>query len=60
MAASFSSNVKAEICRNIPQKQCCAAAMCFGILLFCNSFHAAGIRIIMTTLREHIADTRET
>ncbi len=46
MAASFSSNVKAEICRNIPQKQCCAAAMCFGILLFCNSFHADSIRII--------------
>ncbi len=46
MAVSFSGNTKAEICRYIPQKQCCALAECFGILLFCNSFHADGIRII--------------
>ncbi|MBQ4642269.1 MAG: DNA-binding protein WhiA [Oscillospiraceae bacterium] len=46
MAVSFSGNTKAEICRNIPVKNCCAIAQSFGILLFCNSFHADGIRII--------------
>ena len=46
MAVSFSGTAKAEICRVMPQKQCCAAAQCFGILLFCNSFGADGIKII--------------
>lgn len=46
MAASFSGAAKAEVCRLIPQKRCCAVAECFGILLFCNSFGADGIRII--------------
>ncbi len=46
MAISFSSAAKAEICRAFPQKKCCALAQCFGILLFCNSFGAKGIRII--------------
>lgn len=46
MAVSFSSAAKAEICRAFPQKKCCALAQCFGILLFCNSFGAKGIRII--------------
>ena len=46
MAISFSAAVKGEICRNIPQKNCCALAECFGILLFCNSFTSGGIRII--------------
>lgn len=46
MAVSFSGNAKAEICRNIPAKPCCALAECFGILLFCNSFRADNIRII--------------
>ncbi|MBQ8768581.1 MAG: DNA-binding protein WhiA [Oscillospiraceae bacterium] len=43
---SFSATAKAEICRVFPQKRCCALAQCFGILLFCNSFSADGIRII--------------
>ncbi len=30
----------------MPGKHCCALAECFGILLFCNSFGADGIRII--------------
>ena len=30
----------------LPQKHCCALAECFGILLFCNSFHADGVKII--------------
>ena len=46
MALSFSASAKAEICRNIPAKSCCALAECFGILLFCNSFHRESIRII--------------
>jgi len=46
MAVSFSATAKAEICRAFPQKRCCALAQCFGILLFCNSFSAEGIRII--------------
>jgi len=46
MAVSFSGGVKAEICRSIPQKHCCASAMCFGILLFCNTFSSDCIRII--------------
>ena len=46
MAVSFSSAAKAEVCRIVPQKRCCALAECFGILLFCNSFHGDGIKII--------------
>ncbi len=46
MAVSFSANAKAEICRTFPAKNCCVSAECFGILLFCNSFGADGIRII--------------
>lgn len=46
MAASFSAAAKEEICRNLPQKQCCALAECFGILLYCNSFSGEGIKII--------------
>ena len=46
MAISFSGSAKAEICRNNAIKNCCALAECFGILLFCNSFRADGIRII--------------
>ena len=46
MALSFSAGAKAEVCRNIPAKHCCALAECFGILLFCNSFNGENIRII--------------
>lgn len=54
MAISFSASAKAEICRALPQKICCAQAACFGILLFANSFSAEGIRII-TESREFAA-----
>ena len=54
MAISFSGNAKAEICRYMPAKHCCALAECFGILLFCNAFTATGIRII-TESREFAA-----
>ena len=46
MAVSFSAGAKAEVCRILPGKECCALAECFGILLFCNSFGAQGIKII--------------
>lgn len=46
MAISFAAGAKAEVCRGIPQKKCCALAQCFGVLLFCNSFTPDGIRII--------------
>ena len=46
MVASFSAMAKAEICRAVPHKPCCANAQCFGILLYCNAFTADGIRII--------------
>ena len=46
MAISFSAGAKAEVCRVAPSRACCAVAECFGILLFCNSFGADGVRII--------------
>lgn len=46
MVVSFSSAAKAEVCRVVPQKRCCALAECFGILLFCNSFSGDGVKII--------------
>ena len=46
MAVSFAASAKAEICRALPTKHCCALAQCFGILLFCNCFGAGGIKII--------------
>ncbi len=46
MAISFSASAKAEICRTVPQKHCCALAEAFGILLFCNSFSPEGVKIV--------------
>ena len=46
MSTSFSSAARAEICRELPHRHCCAKAQCFGILLFCNSFQDDGIKII--------------
>ncbi len=46
MAISFSGMAKAEICRTLPQKHCCALAQCFGILLYANSFSGESIRIV--------------
>ena len=46
MALSFSASAKAEICRTMPTRHCCALAECFGILLFCNNFTGENIRII--------------
>lgn len=46
MAISFSAAAKAEICRVLPQKHCCALAECFGVLLFGNCFTSENIKII--------------
>ena len=46
MALSFSAAAKAEVCRILPNKRCCALAECFGILLYCNSFTSDSIKII--------------
>lgn len=46
MTVSFSSAAKAEVCKYLPSKHCCALAECFGILLYCNSFQTDGIKII--------------
>ena len=46
MAVSFSASAKAEVCRILPNRDCCALAECFGVLLFCNSFTSEHIKII--------------
>jgi len=46
MAVSFSAGAKAEVCKIFPNRDCCALAQCFGILLYCNSFSSSGIKII--------------
>lgn len=43
---SFSAGVKAELCREIPAKSCCAVAQAFGILLYCNTFSSESVRIV--------------
>ena len=43
---SFSSDVKAELCRLPVHKTCCAVAEAYGILMFCNTFTTRGIRIV--------------
>ena len=43
---SFSSDVKAELCRVPPDRPCCARAEAYGVLLYCNTFTAREIRII--------------
>ena len=43
---SFSSEVKAELCRQPLDKKNIALAECYGILLYCNSFSPREVRII--------------
>ena len=43
---SFCSNVKAELCRIPLHRDCCAVAEAYGVLLFCNTCSAGGIRIV--------------
>ena len=43
---SFSSNVKAELCKDSLSKKSCAVAEAYGVLLYCNTFSSTEIRII--------------
>lgn len=43
---SFCSDVKAEIGRQPIHKGCCAVAEAYGVLLFCNTFSPAGVKIV--------------
>lgn len=43
---SFAADVKNELCRQQINSRCCAAAECYGVLMFCNSFKKDGIRIV--------------
>ncbi len=43
---SFSSTAKAELCQTRIESKFCAAAECYGALLYCNTFSAQEIRII--------------
>lgn len=43
---SFSGEVKAELCRAAVNRECCACAEIYGVLLCCNTFTPREIRII--------------
>ena len=43
---SFSFDTKNELCKIPVQRLCCARAEAYGILLYCNTFHSAEVRII--------------
>ena len=43
---SFCSNVKAELSRIALSRICCAVAEAYGVLMFCNTFSATGLRIV--------------
>ncbi|MDR1131093.1 MAG: DNA-binding protein WhiA [Oscillospiraceae bacterium] len=46
---SFSSDTKAELCREPLSRRCCAVAEVYGTLLFCNMFTADEIRIVTSS-----------
>ena len=43
---SFSSDAKAELCRDFINRKCCAMAEASGVLLFCNTVSQEQIRIV--------------
>lgn len=43
---SFSNRVKAELCRELPPRKCCALAQCYGVLLYCNTFSEHEVKIV--------------
>lgn len=53
---SFSATVKQELCKQNISRRCCAQAEAYGILLYCNAFHARRVRIITESpwLKEHL------
>ena len=42
---SFSSDTKAELCREPLARKCCAQAEAYGVLLFCNSYTPRVVRV---------------
>lgn len=48
---SFSSDVKSELCKHTAAKRCCAAAECYGALMYCNTFLPNEIKFV-TASRE--------
>ena len=51
---SYASEVREELCRELPEKRCCRMAECYGILLYCNTFTRREIRIV--TENRHFAE----
>ena len=43
---SFSSQAKAELCRQPISRKCCAQAECYGILLYANRFDSSEVKIV--------------
>lgn len=43
---SFSYDAKNELCRLDVQRNCCARAEAYGILLYCNTFNSGEVRIV--------------
>ena len=43
---SFSSDAKAELCRDFIDKKCCALAEASGVLLYCSGFGADQLRLV--------------
>ena len=43
---SFSSEVKAELCRTALSRRCCAQAEAYGVLLYCNTFQGGEARVV--------------
>lgn len=43
---SFAGDVKTELCRAPLSRRCCAQAEAYGVLLYCNTFHAGEARIV--------------
>ena len=43
---SFSFDTKNELCRLPVQRLCCARAEAYGILLYCNTFQSAEVRVV--------------
>lgn len=43
---SFASDIKSELCRSAPEKDCCKKAECCGLLLFGKSFSHADIAMV--------------
>ncbi len=43
---SFSGTTKAELCKTLPARKCCAQAECYGILLYANRYDGGEARIV--------------